>query len=216
VFGAAALTAVYVMAWLFMGDSLRVRDVHVQGAEVTDPRTVAAAAALGGESLLLLDTDAAIERVTELPAVRAAQVSRRWPRGVAITIDEHQAWGFWQSGDARYAVDIDGRVLEAARPAPVAAPTVIEIGSPGEDGTVRPDADTIALVARLEVDSTFDRLGVGRMEYQSSSVIRANTSSRSPAGRRYSIRHRPTTSLRPRSLISASAPTWCCDEKCRC
>ena len=113
-----AVAIVYALTWLVMGDSLRVRDVHVQGAEVSNPLTIAAAAGLGGESMLLLDAETAAARVAALPAVKDAHVSRRWPQAVAITLIEHQAWGFWQSGGDRYAVDLDGALLDAYRPRP--------------------------------------------------------------------------------------------------
>jgi hypothetical protein len=45
---------VYGMAWLLLGDTLRVRDIYINGTEVADPQQVASAAGLAGQPLLPL------------------------------------------------------------------------------------------------------------------------------------------------------------------
>ena len=156
-FGAAG----YGASWLLLGDTLRVRDVTVVGAEIADPAAVAAAAALGGESLLTLDAGAAAGRVAALPGVREARVHRDWPRGVIIDIAEHQGWGYWQVGGVRRLIDIDGHPLDRARPPAEDAPTIIEVGPPaGPAASMRPDPDTVRLVDRLRREGAFELLRV--------------------------------------------------------
>ena len=151
----------YGGSWLLLGDTLRVRDVTVVGTQISNPFEVVSTAAVGGRSLLLLDTGAAAERVAALPGVREAMVHREWPRGVIIDLTEHQGWGYWQASGVRRVIDIDGRVLDRARPPADDAPTIIEVGPPIdiEAGAV-PDADTVRLVHRLLSDGTFELLRI--------------------------------------------------------
>ncbi|MEE8337990.1 MAG: FtsQ-type POTRA domain-containing protein [Dehalococcoidia bacterium] len=153
--------SVYGASWLLLGDALRVRDVTVVGARIIDPHAASDAAALGGQSLLTLDAGAAAERVAAIPGVRAASVLRDWPRGVVIDVTEEESWGYWQAQGTRRLVSADGRVLEYARPPRDGAPTIIEVGPPHSgDVELRPDADTVRLVARLIADGAFERLRV--------------------------------------------------------
>ncbi len=143
------------------GDTLRARDVTVVGARIMDPRSIAAAADVAGRSLLTLDTEAAARRVAALPGVREARVQRDWPRGVIIDVSERQGWGYWQTAGVRRVIDIDGRVLDRARPPAGDAPTIIEFGPPlDSEAGIAPDPDTVRLVDRLLSDGTFDLLRV--------------------------------------------------------
>ncbi|HJM88867.1 MAG TPA: FtsQ-type POTRA domain-containing protein [Dehalococcoidia bacterium] len=160
---AAALAgSVYGGSELLRGDTLRVREVTVVGTQISDPHAVVAAAALGGESMLDLDTTTAIARITELPGVESADVQRAWPNGIVIDITEEQGWGYWQARGVRRLISADGRVLEHARAPTDDAPTIIESGPPPAAGepALQPDRDTVQLVARLHSDGTFEHLRV--------------------------------------------------------
>ena len=151
----------YGASWLLLGDALRVREVTVVGAQITDPFAVASAASVRGESMLTLDTAAVGRRVAALPRVSAATVHRDWPRGLIIDITEHQGWGYWQTSGSRRVIDIDGQVLVQARPPAADAPTIIEVGPPPDSETgMAPDPDTVRLVARLFDEGAFDLLRV--------------------------------------------------------
>ena len=154
-------SAVYGTAWLLTGDTLRVQQVDITGAQVTDPYTVAFASDLGGESMLTVDLDAAREAIEALPAVKSASVVRDWPQGIRIAVEEHQAWGYWQAAGQVHVIDRDGQVLEAARPAPEDAPTIIDVASPADlaGGSVT-DPDTVHLVARLLEERVFQQAGL--------------------------------------------------------
>ncbi len=152
---------VYGAQLLLLGDTLRVRDVTVIGAEAADPFDIAAAAGVTGQSLLALDSDAAAARVASLPAVRSATVQRDWPRGIVIDVTEHQGWGYWQLGSERRVINVEGQASGSARPPPSDAPTIIEVGPTGAAGErINPDRDTVQLVDRLLSDGTFQRLRV--------------------------------------------------------
>lgn len=159
---AAGVALLYGSAWVLTSDLLRVRQVDVVGAQVADPVAVAAAAAIGGSSMLTLDlheVEAAV--AAALPAVKSATVTREWPQGVRVEVVEHQAWGYWQVAGQVLVIDAEGHVLEASRPAPANAPTIVEVAAPRDlrEGTVG-DPDTVKMVARLLADGVFERNGV--------------------------------------------------------
>lgn len=161
-FGVTSVCGVlYGAAWLVTGDTLRVQQIDITGAQVVDPHTVAVASDLGGESMLTLDLGRAEQALEALPAVKDASVTRDWPHGVSITVQEHQAWGYWQAAGQVYVIDADGNVLQAARPAPEGAPTIIDVASPQDlAGGHVADPDTVHLVARLLEDRVFQQAGL--------------------------------------------------------
>ncbi len=71
--GGIALTGglVYGLAFLLLGDTLRVREIYVHGTEVADPQEVANAAGLSGRSLVTLDAAGAVARLDTLPEIKA-------------------------------------------------------------------------------------------------------------------------------------------------
>ncbi|MSQ42428.1 MAG: FtsQ-type POTRA domain-containing protein [Dehalococcoidia bacterium] len=164
----ALAAAGYGAWWVLLGDALRIHDVRVAGTQVAGPAAVAAAAAVGGRSLLTLDGGAVAARISALPEVRSTEVQRRWPHGVTITVTEHQGWGYWQAGSVRRVIDADGQPRERARPPAAGAPTIIAIAPTGPGATTTtaadtaaaPDADTVRLVERLLAGGAFERLHV--------------------------------------------------------
>lgn len=162
--GALSLVAgITVGTYTFLdGDALRVQEVRVEGAQVARIGDITSAAALDGESMLLLNTSEAADRVARaVPAVREASVERAWPQGVVIRVVEHQGWGYWQGGGRRVVVDVDGRVIVEGRAPASDAFTLYEAGSDEGSGfEVTPDRDAVRLVARLDADGSFVRLRV--------------------------------------------------------
>lgn len=158
---AMVVTVLYGTAWLLTGDSLRVLHIDVTGAQVVSPQQVAAVSELGGQSLLTVNLEQAEEAIALLPAVKSVAVERDWPQSVRVVIEEHQAWGYWQTSGRVQEIDKDGNVLREARPAPLDAPTIIDLASPAdlEEGATA-DADTVKLVARLIDDRVFEHAGL--------------------------------------------------------
>ena len=93
---------------------LDVDRVHVRGATRTTPASVVDASGLGAHPPLTdvdeRDVAAAVER---LPWVASAEVVRRWPGTVEVTLLERTPVAAVAAGEARWAVvDVSGRVLE--------------------------------------------------------------------------------------------------------
>lgn len=144
--------------WLLSSDTLRVQQVKVTGAEVASVEEVTQAAGLVGRSMVGLDTERATEAVRTLPSVKDVRITRDWLNTVKVEVIEHQAFAYWQSGAQRIVVDEEGRALQASRPAPHTAPTIVELGADISKGA-HADVDTVRLVARLLKDGTFGRVG---------------------------------------------------------
>ncbi len=146
-------------AWVVLGDTLRVQQIEVVGSEVVPQGAVVAAVDLHGESLLIVDLEAAEARVSALPGVVSVQVTRSWPHGLVATVVEHRGWGYWQGGDRRVLLDERGRLLDLARPAPLDAPTIIDVGAPGQPPlTIEVDRDAVGLVRRLQSDERLSEI----------------------------------------------------------
>ena len=167
---AAAASAVGVIVsggwWLWSGGTLRVNTVIVVGAEIVDPNAIVAAAGVNGQSILTLDAGEVADRIERVPGVRAAAVQRDLPRGIVIEVQEAQGWGFWQAAGIRSVIDVEGHVLEKARPPAENAPTIYESsGTPLQPGGAA-DRDTVTLVTRLLSDGTFQRLKVTPLRFE--------------------------------------------------
>ena len=157
IFGALA----YGGAWLYLSDSLRVRQVSITGIEIVDAYAVAAAADLDADSMLTADLAGATARIEALPGVGSATVARDWPQGITISIVEQQGWGYWQAAGQRVMVDKTGHALVLARPPAPHAPTIIDIAAPADlTNGIDVDSDTVQLVARLLEDGAFEALDV--------------------------------------------------------
>lgn len=107
------LGALSAAIWL---PALRLQEVSVTGLgyvpeqevrEVIDPHL--------GSSVLLLPTDTISEELTAIPGVAQAQVERRWPRGVEVSVTEAQPVAQLTRADGTTAVvDAVGTELPAA------------------------------------------------------------------------------------------------------
>lgn len=144
--------------WLASSDALRVQHVRVTGTEVVSVEEVANATGLQGDSMVRLNSRGAGDAVRALPSVKDVRITRDWLHTVNIAITEHQAFAYWQSGAQRIVVDEEGRALQASKPAPHTAPTIMELGADVAKGA-HADTDTVRLVARLLGDGTFGRVG---------------------------------------------------------
>ena len=110
--------------WLLNSDMFNVNTIEVAGTAYASPSDIAAAAELGGENLLTVDLNGALERVLALPLVQGAEIERTWPHGVRITVYERQPWGTWEQGGVGYTIDRSGVVLGITIPAPPDGPVI--------------------------------------------------------------------------------------------
>lgn len=116
VVGVAAASLALLRSGLFSLDR-----IDVQGESQTDP--VAMIAALGiqaGVPLVEIDLDEAEEAIAADPRVVSAEVGRRWPTGLEISVVERFPVAWVDRGQGWEHLAADGVVLESGEPGPVA------------------------------------------------------------------------------------------------
>ena len=136
---------------------MEIRSVTVEGTRELSPEAVIQIAGLRGDHFLLADLDAAEAQLVALPLVKEASISRIWPNGVRITIAEREPWAVWQVGDALYAVDAEGVVLEGFR-RPSSGAVVRQVSSlPEVKNGATVDLDAIAIIQFIEESGAPER-----------------------------------------------------------
>jgi cell division protein FtsQ len=138
---------------LLQSPYLRVQEVRVAGAQTLDERDMIAISDLYGKSMLNLPSEAVSRRLQALPQVRTARVSRSWPNGAVIHVEEREPAAFWSVNGRDYVVDAEGVVLAAGVP-DGPAPRIVEVETDrimGPGDRVHPDA--IALAQRILAES---------------------------------------------------------------
>ena len=151
VLGALLLVAAVVAGvWLVLFSSvLAVGSVTVTGVEVLTERQVKRVAAVPeGEPLARLDTDAMRVRLEALAPVRSAEVTRRWPDGVEITIEERQVVAVIDLGGRWRGMDADGIVFRDYPRAPGGLPRVQVLSTADRDAL----QEAAAVIAALPAD----------------------------------------------------------------
>ncbi|MBI4935057.1 MAG: FtsQ-type POTRA domain-containing protein [Actinobacteria bacterium] len=103
-----------------------VRDVVVQGAVYTDPDVLQEVVdSIHGDPVLLVDTEAAEQRLEAVPWVERARVTTDFPHTVVIDIRERKPVATFQGGDEQFRViDVQGRVLDVIEGQPIAYPLI--------------------------------------------------------------------------------------------
>lgn len=110
--GIAALAGWFVVH-LYNGDRFRLEEIRVAGGSRISPEQVRnlAVAELGidpGVSMFAFSARQLDEAVEKIPAVRSAQVSKRWPRFVDVTVEERVPVAIFVSRHGSYVVDETG------------------------------------------------------------------------------------------------------------
>jgi cell division protein FtsQ len=146
---ALLLAAVVGAVALYRSPLLRVREVEVIGAKNLSAEQVAKLADLEGTSMFRAPLDEAEARIVELPFVKAAKATLRWPDKVRIEVIERTPWGYWELAGKSYVIDTDGVILADVKP-PEGAPLIHDLGDPAQlspGDTV--DTDAVALARAL-------------------------------------------------------------------
>lgn len=112
--------------WLvFFSSVLAVESVDVEGTRTLDEAEVRAVATVPeGEPLARVDLDSIRARVQALAVVRSAEVTREWPDGVLITVEERVAIAVVEIGGRIRGMDADGVVFRDYATAPPGLPRV--------------------------------------------------------------------------------------------
>ncbi|MEZ5830242.1 MAG: cell division protein FtsQ/DivIB [Dongiaceae bacterium] len=94
---------------------LNLQTVEVRGrGETRQADIVGALGAPRGAPLLGLDIDAMRERLVALPWIVSAEVERRYPSRLLVTVKEAEPMALWQRNQKLYLVSRAGKVIETA------------------------------------------------------------------------------------------------------
>jgi cell division protein FtsQ len=111
--------AVYYSSWL------AVEDVEVSGAQTVTAGDIRARSGIDdGEPLIRVDLAAAEHRIGSMAVVRTVSVTRQWPHGVLISIQERVPIAVVEIGDQLRGMDEDGVVFRSYKQAPPGLPRV--------------------------------------------------------------------------------------------
>jgi cell division protein FtsQ len=95
------------------GLSLQTVEVHGRG-ETRQADILGALGAARGAPLLGIDIDAMRERLSALPWIVSAEVERRYPDRLLVTVTEAEPMALWQRSQKLYLVSRAGKVIETA------------------------------------------------------------------------------------------------------
>jgi cell division protein FtsQ len=94
-----------------VGLSLQTVEVHGRG-ETRQADIVGALGAPRGAPLLGLDIDAMRERLSALPWIVSAEIERRYPDRLLVTVKEAEPMALWQRNQKLFLVSRAGKVIE--------------------------------------------------------------------------------------------------------
>ena len=111
--------AVWYSSWL------AVTTVDVSGAQTVEASTIRQRADIeDGEPLARVDLAAAERRIGSLAVVRDVAVTRQWPHGILISLEERVAIAVVKIGDDLRGLDRDGVVFRSYKKPPPGLPRV--------------------------------------------------------------------------------------------
>lgn len=115
----AGIYAVYFSKWL------AVEDVEVSGAQTVAASEIRARSGIDdGEPLIRVDLAGAERRIGALAVVKTVSVTRQWPHGVLISIEERDPIAVVEIGGQLRGMDEDGVVFRSYKQAPPGLPRV--------------------------------------------------------------------------------------------
>lgn len=150
--------------WLvFFSSVLAVQVVEVEGARTLGEAEVRAVAGVpDGEPLARVDLDAIEARVEALAVVRSAEVTRLWPDGVRISLEERVAIAVVEIGGRIRGMDADGVVFRDYAKAPPALPRVRTAAETGNDALQ--EAAQVVAALPADISSRVDYVSVATID----------------------------------------------------
>lgn len=136
--------------WLITSPLFSVADVSVSGATETPVAELVAGAGAGpGTPLIRVDTAAVEAALLDHRWVLDAEVTRTWPNGLTVSIDERVPVVQIQTTDEVLTVAVDGVVLRTAEAMdrgalPVIDGRALQVGDPAADPDMRSAVEFLA------------------------------------------------------------------------
>jgi cell division protein FtsQ len=112
--------AVWFSTWL------AVEEIDVSGAQTVEAKDIRVRSGIDlGDPLVRVDLDGAERRIAALAVVRSVSVTRQWPHGVLVSIEERVPIAVVEIGDRLRGMDADGVVFRDYKKAPPGLPRVV-------------------------------------------------------------------------------------------
>jgi len=158
---AALFAGGYVRAWTNTLDAgaaavsnyagFGISKLHLTGQNRTAPQTILAVLNFKpGQSIFDADVQMARARLTRLPWVASAEVTRRYPDSISVSIVEKQPFALWQSPKGLFVIERSGAVITGTTFEAFAKLPLFIGGRPdGADALVEAIAAHRAVVARV-------------------------------------------------------------------
>lgn len=120
--------AVWFSSWL------AVETIDVSGAQTVEASDIRARSGIDvGEPLARVELAKAERRIGALAVVRSVEVTRQWPNGILVSIEERVAIAVVEIGGRLRGMDADGVVFRDYKKAPPGLPRVVtSIGTTSE------------------------------------------------------------------------------------
>jgi cell division protein FtsQ len=146
--------------WLvWFSTVLTVKHVDIEGLhDVSRDQILATAHVPRGEHLATVDVAAIATRVRSLAAVRSVDVTREWPDGIRIQVQERVAVAVIDIGGRLRGLDSDGVVFASYDKAPPGLPRISSTSSTAPDALK--EAATVVAALPPELAAMVDHLDV--------------------------------------------------------
>lgn len=95
----------------FDTDYFYVFQFNIVGTRFVTNGEIEKASGICGYNVFFIDARAVERALVQIPEVRSARVTVRWPNVVTMEIVERQPMGVWQRGDTAYWVDREGVLI---------------------------------------------------------------------------------------------------------
>jgi cell division protein FtsQ len=159
----AAVLVVALVAggvWLaYFSDVLTVKRVDIEGNDhLTRNQVLKTARVPDGEQLARVDIGAISARLRALAAVRSVDVSRKWPDGVQIVIEERIAVAVIEIGGRLRGLDAEGVVFNEYAKAPPGLPRISSTSSTTPEALK--EAATVVSALPKELSAMVDHVEV--------------------------------------------------------
>jgi cell division protein FtsQ len=115
----SGIWAVWFSSWL------AVETIDVSGAQTVEADDIRARSGIDqGEPLAQVDLASAERRIASLAVVRSVEVTRQWPNGILVSLEERVAIAVVEIGGRLRGMDVDGVVFRDYKKAPPGLPRV--------------------------------------------------------------------------------------------
>ena len=106
-----AIALAFLIAYVFVSDAFYVYGAIVRGNSVVSPEEIYGLSEVDGYSIFFIESRQVEAAIHTLPDIRDVKVQLGLPSELIVEVEERQAEVMWETGQERYGVDEEGRIL---------------------------------------------------------------------------------------------------------